>query len=681
MSRSLAVIGCALLLWPVVVLCYHHWPAVPPGDSPEATSFVMPYDVWPEPAERFSYLAALVLSPALLVAQLLLANRIRRGVGVDNHPWLVRGAGIAVLALLGTVVWATLNPEGRQHFGYNVFVRRPVATLPLFLTVLAVIWYDRGTHRAVRWAANGIVAAAVVSICLLFFFSANHVYTWHTHLDAVLFSVVQVHLGKTLLVDAACQYGLYGQLLAPMFALVGLSVAWFTAVMAGLLACSYFLLWVSLRNITRRPSVAAVGLLALLFNNLAVFLVESCNDLYFQYLPLRLIAPAALVGLGAFYLQRPNRALGWSILAVLSVGVLWNLDSGVPALLTWLIVLSYGELSPPVGPACVRIAGHWVAGVSALAVVSGLYSVATRLTAGVWPNFGEAIAYQRAFYLSGFAMLPAPWPGLWMLVLIAYAAGLARAAAVRLNGTPGPRDSMILLLSVLGLGLFTYYQGRSHLQCLRLAAWPVFLLLALFLDGLLDRMRAGPGRVLELCLASALVWLLAGSAVSLATLSYPDGRPVVFQFAGHLRRVFAREQPSLAGVEHWIRGQVKPGETMVYLGRGEAYWHLRTGIAAPQQRGLMEMLFLKEFQRLTDRLEAGEPALIVVERGYLELLSHNRGYDLLRKRLHDRHYRVQSVYGELTAVRYTPDPGDTELPTVGEVRDAPGVTPPDAPAR
>ena len=59
------------------------------------------------------------------------------------------------------------------------------------------------------------------------------------HFLAYFDSVVQVFLGKTLLVDMAPQYGLYALLLKPLFKVIGLSVLNFTLVMAGLkaLAC------------------------------------------------------------------------------------------------------------------------------------------------------------------------------------------------------------------------------------------------------------------------------------------------------------------------------------------------------------------------------------------------------------------------------------------------------------
>src|SRR5262249_32645487 len=141
--------------------------------------------------------------------------------------------------------------------------------------------------------------------------------------------------------------------------------------------------------------------------------------------------------------------------------------------------------------------GHLGAGALTLAAVVGLYSAVMYLLHGAFPDYLQFFRYQKLFYISGFFMLPMKLPGTWVLVLLVYLAGLTYASFALAAHAGTIRAKMMFLLSVLGLGLFSYYQGRSHHYVLTLVWWPCFLLMTLFLDELLSLLRTMPGRVLH----------------------------------------------------------------------------------------------------------------------------------------------------------------------------------------
>src|SRR5439155_9008710 len=84
-----------------------------------------------------------------------------------------------------------------------------------------------------------------------------------------------------------------------------------------LVALSYTMRWVFLRQAIANPLVALAGFLALVFNGWFCFLenghhpTERYLNLYFQYLPIRFIFPAVAVLLAWAYARRPGRWLYW----------------------------------------------------------------------------------------------------------------------------------------------------------------------------------------------------------------------------------------------------------------------------------------------------------------------------------------------------------------------------------
>src|SRR6185437_4333635 len=98
-----------------------------------------------------------------------------------------------------------------------------------------------------------------------------------------------------------------------------------------------------------------------------------------------------------------------------------------------------------------------------------------------------------------------------------------------LTGDRAPRTSLLFLISVLGCGLFSYFQGRSHPMVLLLAWWPALVLLPILLDDVLDYLRLQPRQVLAYAAAGLMGWFMLASAVSLAESAPELGHVVRLQ--------------------------------------------------------------------------------------------------------------------------------------------------------
>ncbi len=583
MLKGAAIVLLAVgVFTPLAFLIQHHFAGATCDTSTAATIFAVPQECRPEPAERLIYLCGLIFLPVCIFA----FARIPTPLAFSGWSQSRRLRWpIALLFVGGVVIFAALAASGDKddlghgyyHIRFNFFREHPLflAVLPLMTWVIARTAAREGQNT--RWFWPLLFSVSIVPL-LGSVFSTPWAYAGTWHFNAVFDSSVRLSLGKTLLVDSTCQYGLYAWFLRPLFRLVGLSVVKFTLVMGILSAVSYFLIGLFLQRVTRRPVLAAIGIMATMFNGWMLFLtVEgphrgSYFDLYFQYVPLRLVFPAILLGFGSVWLRRPGRVLGCIIWLLLACGLLWNLDSGAPTFATWACLQVYVETETGRSAGRVRrLVSQAALGVTAIITVLSTHAICTFISAQAWPDYSLLFRSQAIFYAHGFGMLPMPWPGTWMVVAAIYLAGLAYAASAHAGGRCDTRSRALFLVSVLGLLLFSYYQGRSHRAVLILAWWPVFPTLVLLLDALFDFLaefarRRDPMRAMALVPAAILLGSVGSFFESLPAIGANSGRqlagvfhaePAVYDRDAEIVRLLTKRHDSL-----WI---ISPRESLLHL--------------------------------------------------------------------------------------------------------------------
>ena len=332
MVKGACCVAASILLFLPLALWLHARRTAPPAERAAAAQhFVIPECCNPQPGERMAYLAGIVLLPASLFVLAFAWGRW--GKPPPPMPGLRLGTGLVLAAALVAVAWLAVLGDDCFHVRRNVFCTVPLLAVLLLPASLAALRWNVGGRRLVRPIFHVLAFGLAGVVFLACVFDDRAAYAGDFHFNAVFFPVVQVHLGEALLIDCASQYGLYPHLLQPLFAVAGLSVLKFTVVMALLTAGSFVALWLFLAQATKSRLAAFLGFAALLFNGWFSFVHCTNLDLYYQYMPIRFVFPALLVLLGWRYSRRPSRGLYWGLLALLAVGALWNLDSGLPALL------------------------------------------------------------------------------------------------------------------------------------------------------------------------------------------------------------------------------------------------------------------------------------------------------------------------------------------------------------
>ena len=467
-----------------------------------------------------------------------------------------------------------------------------------------------GAGTAIAWFTfAAAVALQMLSWRLVGIASVTRSASWSISADPVLYTLSQVAAGKTLLVDLPSQYGLYPEILGPLFKLAGLSVFKVSALFAALQVVSLCAIYYVLSCLIKTRTLLVIAGIALVMMTFETDLhFSGLDERYYQYWPIRFFWPA--VSVAAFFFFSRNRTLArGAVLSVLgATGLLWNLDSGLFIIVAYgaylvsrliAIMLMSRQGAAPAGPepwsARTYLAAlllHVLITLSIVAAFLGyLLWKADRPLHLVW-----LVEYPRIFYSLGLMMLPLPHRiDPWMSVLCVYLLGLFRSLSAWRRSAPTVRDDVLFYLSILGLGLFVYYEGRSHVLNLVSVCWPAILVVAILADEVLRAVRARvlPMGYLWSPIASVALLLLAGS-------SFAVGVPRLFTEA--VRQYATRrvpEDPVVQSELAFIKAHAERRRECLILSKRQGIYYAETGLASPVAGpGLIETLLKSDEERL-----------------------------------------------------------------------------------
>ncbi|HOG65570.1 MAG TPA: hypothetical protein PLD82_09065, partial [Spirochaetota bacterium] len=264
-----------------------------------------------------------------------------------------------------------------------------------------------------------------------------------------------------------------------------------------------------------------------------------------------------------------------------------------------------------------------------------VFAVYTYARSGQFPDFSGALSYIGIFYSSGLAMMPLPLFHTWELVAVIYIGAITLACCTRLfRGTrPAPSGSfdpaILLTLSLLGILLFSYYQGRSHDWNLYKVWWPAFIILTLATDRLwkaatnrilpfhgfqffrlFSVQRAGTGRLFSLIASLSLLFLLAAALPSSAI----TGLRMNKFFKGRHSAKNRVMESEFAQSSLFIQSHTKPGEKVLIFSYRDASFHVQSRTSSPVPvPGMTELLLKSELDAILAYIGSGNADRFFVE--------------------------------------------------------------------
>ncbi len=561
-SQIVAAYCLALIfLLPWVFVCffiYSHWDGqtAVPNSVLEQVAIGAGY-FNPEPAERLSFLSALIGFPLSIVAFLFLNTRFSVIQRFSQACHLVFQenlrffTGLALGSLL-VIFGLDFFFEGREYL-QSLLIWNAWA--------IAIVIVGGGIARAVAFSPqfekrieNGVLYSVLLLLFVMgtFGFSDGYAQYFDGHFDVPFFSLISAYFGSNVSSECSRQYGFFGHYLFPIFKFIGLSVRTYSTLMALMSVAVFFAMKLTLDRLVASSWIRITAWLGYVVATYFLYLkflkqyfeqqgISAFLDPYFQYHPVRSLLPVLVPIFLLIQDRLRDRRFEFFFSAFFGFMLFWNFDTSVVAVGTWLLVQVYVRWTKG-GRGATEVACHFGATLLGL----GLFCLSF---IGI-SNFqlSHLFQVQEIFYINGFLMLPMPLLHPWNLLVLIYLTALV-LSLVKLSKTQKSlEDRLIFALSILGLGLFAYYQGRSHNRTFTAVCWPGFIIGAVFLDRILrdyPRVVRATGLIV---LMGLLIQIIGNSWLMKETLaSHILGRenPVVEVEYAFLKERLRKQDPLL----------------------------------------------------------------------------------------------------------------------------------------
>ncbi len=418
----------------------------------------------PKPVERVQFVFSILLSPFLLLTSYIFIKKFINKIAERNinrfyyifsivFPlaiFAITYAGLAVSDFLYVKNSISFNSAGKYLYSLLLF---PLGVY--FMLSCNLKKYEKYIKYFTYFFCGILII--ITLLINIFPFSAT---TDFFHLNPIYYPISQVMVGKIMLVNLTGLYGLFPVFLKGVLHVIGSSVLSFTTVMGLLLASSYLFLFLFLKKVVKNKIILLIG-----FSTIIFYFLEKGTDIYpyFQYFPVRMLFPSLILLLVAYYASGKKKLLYYVIHLLAATSILWNLDSGLIVYFSWILTLLYGELyTQNKKIALVNAFKHIIVGLFALAICFVCFGLYTYFISGHLPDLSLVFQYQKMF-LSGFFMIPMPFPHIWIVGGIVLLSGLFMAIRGWWDKEEKKSSNFIIFfLSVMGFGLFSYYEGRSH---------------------------------------------------------------------------------------------------------------------------------------------------------------------------------------------------------------------------
>lgn len=644
--------------------------------------------------------AVRLIDYVLIGSEALLAKRLTYTLLARHRFELVRTVVYVLLlayclSVIDFSIYLDLNPGKPETYGS---LATYVLCALVGFGVAAYSGLPRGPTAQI-WIRRGYVAALIV-LCA---YMANFlvINEWHNYntnalnFGVVLYPIVQVLLGKAVLIDFQAQYGLYAHLLEPVLRLTGDSIVSITSVFSVLLFLSLLMIGLSLARITDNKFLALAGLVSMVY---VLFFSASLwpYELYFQVYPLRMIFPAYAVWAVSSYVMQPSVRAYIVHVAVLSLGILWNVDVGVVAFASFVAAAAFSLLlnrNESIGGSASLVMR--AIGMAALVccLVLGSFFLYMRIRYAAWPDLSSIFVSHRYFLkqYSDLALNKA-----WVIVALIYSAGLAYSVRCLMRRQGKAGDVMVFCLTILGIGLFSYHANQPYDQVLPSVAYPAMLLLVVFSDRglksirlerwgwlLMARVRGGDNSssLAELLLLACAVLFLsftcAAFFINLNASPVINGAVRIQEFlpastnnekllwergnvgeasvqyvrvadiaAGNAKGLLPPWKERATKLEDFFRFRFRgePAGKMAIFSMWDAYLHLK--LRTPSALAIINsqhLIVTKEWDGVVEAINRGEIDWVVFDTAPMLLNSDPKGWLKIRAALEENYHKVAVI--------------------------------------
>lgn len=596
----------------------------------------------PEPLERLRFIIAVITTPIFIMAFFILTNRLLTKFQDETLfvPTYILYSTISGILIYLLIIY--YRSDDLIFFVQNNYLFSHPWLMCSVLTMFCLItYYFLGNKTGQKVflllkqktaLINGVFSFLIVAYiafiavsCIYSVYSIDDSGMYSSHFNATFHSMVMVYLGDNLLIDSLNQYGLYPHFLEIIFSIFGLSILKFTVFMSVLVFLNFYFIYKSLDKIIGNKLFVMIGFSMILFYGyMHLKLVNP--DPYFQYFPIRTIFPSLLLYLSVDYFQNKNRVKYFVYTGIFSMSILWNVDTGLIVFLTWLLTLIYDEMQSYkfFSEFTKKSIKHVIFVFLSLLGIILVYYLLIFLRSGQVPNLYEFVKYQVYFYGYGFFMLPMKIIHPWNIIAFVYLLGLVFSVKTIFTKENTVTSKIIFLASILGVGLFSYYQGRSHDHVLANVWYPAFFLMALFTYKFYKKLQnefiLHRKNWLDIFVFLFLMFFLL---VSFFNLIFNSG--VFYSLINERgsKYIEKRETPVTSGVEFVMKNTTKGERNLILSYHSGIYYlssHMTPGIGIP---GMSEIFLESDYEKMNYSIKNRQFEKVFVDLNFLTDIQLN----------------------------------------------------------
>lgn len=566
----------------------------------------------PEPVEKMIYVILCLLTPLIIWFSLLLSRKIFASGNpalndLESNPRSIWIGG--ALILLSSVCFFLCGLDF-LYFTVNPVFERKWLWLPCFLMVFILCRIILKCKFNKLWARKWWVLAVfplVISILFSRIYFLEFLPPNTFHVELMLYSTAQAALGNL----EWHLYTAYHWMISPLFMIMKPSIFNVSMIMGTL----YVIAFMSFIYFGSRFIKNWLLLFFMVFYLILLVSWGRINfnyfDPYFQYHPLRTIWPTSSLLILYCYFKRPGKTFFAALAgACCAISLFWNLESGIPILGAFAFLFAAESVFPKFDRSKLKFLLVFAA--TLLPGLALLYFAFCR-------SFGALVPLQffwsaHSLYLkTGLWALPMPKAGMWMFFAGIYVAALSWGIREMILNRQSYFSRACIFLAILGLGLFSYYQGRSHIWVLSGPVYPAVMLLFIFADRAF-RMARNDKKMLGLAL-TGLIPLLLGLCALLCVAF--NSREIFDKtvFTLGLMTVDGKDSIYHRRID-FIKQAAGNRDRINIIGDYQGIYYAESGLK-PGVRNLnqQEIFTIEENQRIAKTLEESDCPLILAPRG------------------------------------------------------------------
>lgn len=425
--------------------------------------------------------------------------------------------------------------------------------------------------------------------------------------NATLSSIVQANHGMLPLVDYYAQYGYYSQFISFFFHYIPLNLTSYSIFMASLSIAIFVFLFLGIKNLLTNRFIHTATIISCFY-----ILYYSVYIPYWANIPIRLFFPSLVFWLVTQYNLTKNSVLYYLIFFLATISIAWNMDTGFVLFFSWLCFISYIKLCDSCSKLNIgNVFKMWFTGFIFLCAMTLFYATETFLTRGVLPDYTKLFIFQDLFFGQGIVNVPMKAVDSWCLIILIYIVGFVYGLSGRKNNFCDKNTPIVMFLSFMGTGIFSYFIMRSYSTNIFIVSWPAVIILAIFADKMVKTNR----RFIAFFILIPLISLSLSAISNAVSKVLPS-----LNFTNFVHHIPKQEWSQILFQREWIKSLGLQKKNVIILSDNSGIFYLDSGsinpVATPGATEIFSELFVNRIEKYMDSGKASGFILVDMKMVY-----------------------------------------------------------------